>query len=238
MGRPPIKKRAMTDPERQRKRRKKVAEQKKRAPLLAKQELRPSREREIGEKIKALPTKQYCVLLADPNWRFKVYSRLTGLDRSADNHYPTSELEKIKALDIPSIVAPDYVLYLWATVPMLPQALEVMAAWGFKYVSSHVWVKTHADSEGLERVETPRAGTGYWIRHELLLVGKRGKIPAPAMGTQIGSVIIAPVGRHSTKPEIVAQTIERHFPTPPRIELFARGKAGQGWDVWGPEAED
>jgi N6-adenosine-specific RNA methylase IME4 len=102
-------------------------------------------------------------------------------------------------------------------------------------------VKTRADSEGLEleQVEKPRAGTGYWIRneHELLLVGRRGRIPAPAPGTQIGSVIMAPVGRHSAKPGIVAQTIERHFPTTPKIELFARGKQ-PGWDVWGPEAED
>jgi N6-adenosine-specific RNA methylase IME4 len=49
---------------------------------------------------------------------------------------------------------------------------------------------------------------------------------------------MAPVGRHSAKPEIVAQTIERHYPNTPKVVLFARGKAGQGWDVWGPEAED
>jgi N6-adenosine-specific RNA methylase IME4 len=54
------------------------------------------------------------------------------------------------------------VLFLWGTVPMTPQALEVMAAWGFKYVSNVVWVKD-------------KAGTGYWYRnqHETLFVGTR-----------------------------------------------------------------
>jgi hypothetical protein len=81
------------------------------------------------------------------------------------------------------------VLFLWATVPMLPHALEVMAASGFSYKSSFVWVK-------------PRAGTGYWNRnqHELLLVGTKGNVPAPAAGTQWSSVIEAPTGRHSEKP--------------------------------------
>ena len=35
-----------------------------------------------------------------------------------------------------------------------------------------------------------------------LMVATRGKPPAPAMGTQFGSVIDAPVGRHSEKPEV------------------------------------
>ena len=79
----------------------------------------------------------------------------------------------IAARDVPSIAADDCVLFLWATSPMLPQALEVMKAWGFAYVSGAVWVKD-------------RIGTGYWFRnrHELLLVGTRGNVPAPAMGTQ------------------------------------------------------
>jgi N6-adenosine-specific RNA methylase IME4 len=57
------------------------------------------------------------------------------MDRAAENHYPTSSLAEIKALDVKSIVAADCVLFLWATVPMLPQALEVMKAWGFEYKS-------------------------------------------------------------------------------------------------------
>jgi hypothetical protein len=86
---------------------------------------------------------------------------------------------------------------------MLPQALYVMEAWGFEFKSSFVWVK-------------PRVGTGYWNRnrHELLLLGTRGKVPCPAPGMQWDSVIEAASGRqHSEKPEAAYELIEL-FPEP------------------------
>jgi N6-adenosine-specific RNA methylase IME4 len=94
----------------------------------------------------------------------------------------------ITARDVPSISADDCVLFLWATVPMLTRALEVMAAWGFDYKSHVCW-------------EKDRTGTGYWFRnqHELLLVGTKGNIPVPAPGTEWPSVIHAPVREHSRK---------------------------------------
>jgi N6-adenosine-specific RNA methylase IME4 len=47
-----------------------------------------------------------------------------------------------------------------------------------------------------------RIGTGYWNRnqHELLLIGTRGEIPAPAPGQQFLSTIEAKVSPHSAKP--------------------------------------
>ena len=190
-----------------------------------KQRARGEREAALGAAQIALPAKQYGVILADPEWRFEVYARETGMDRSPDNHYPTSPTEAIMARDVGSIAASDCVLFLWATAPMLPDALRVMDAWGFVYKSHVVWNKN-------------RAGTGYWFRnrHELLLVGVRGDIPAPAMGTQAESVIAAPVGAHSAKPELFLELIERHFPTLPKIELNRRGPARAGWDAWGTEA--
>ena len=51
------------------------------------------------------------------------------------------------------------------------------------------------------------------------------------------SVILAPVGRHSEKPEAFCEMIESYFPTLPKIELHARGVVSRpGWDVWGLEA--
>jgi N6-adenosine-specific RNA methylase IME4 len=165
---------------------------------------------------------RYNVVLADPPWDFQPYSRITGMNRSAENHYPVMDLDSIKALKIP--VANDCVLFLWATVPMLPQALEVMTAWGFTYRSHYVWLKD-------------RIGTGYWNRnrHELLLVGVRGTIPAPLPGTQPVSVIAAPVGRHSEKPVVFHELIEKLYPNVPKLEMFARTQRA-GWDVWGAEA--
>lgn len=190
-----------------------------------KKEQRAARERELAAKQTALPDKRYGVIYADPEWRFEVYNRDTGMDRSADNHYPTSETSVICARPVQDIAAPDCVLFLWATVPMLPDALRVTSAWGFDYKSHCIWAKD-------------RIGTGYWFRnqHELLLVGTRGDIPAPAMGTQFPSFITAPVAEHSQKPDRFYELIETYFPSLPKIELNAR-RARDGWDRWGFEAE-
>jgi N6-adenosine-specific RNA methylase IME4 len=185
---------------------------------------RAQREKELAEKQKALPNKRYGVIVADPEWQFEPWSRTTGMDRAAANHYPTSVLDAIKARDVPSISAKDCVLFLWATNPMLPHALLVMAAWGFDYKSNHVWGKD-------------KAGTGYWNRekHELLLIGTRGHIPCPSPGKQWESLIMAPRGKHSEKPECFLEMIESYFPNLPKIELNRRGAPRKGWDAWGNE---
>ena len=115
-------------------------------------------------------------------------------------------------------------LFLWATAPLLQAALEVMSAWGLKYKSNLAWRKS-------------RAITGYWFRfrHEHLLLGTKGKPPCPAEGDQWESVIDAPAGRHSEKPDDVFRMIESYFPTVPKIELNQR-KPRPGWDGWGNEA--
>lgn len=187
---------------------------------------RRAREMALGAKQMALPEAKFGVIYADPEWKFETYSEETGMDRSADNHYPTSALDAIKSRDVGSLAADDCVLFLWATVPMLPEALAVMAAWGFAYKSNFNW---HKD----------RVGTGYWSRnrHELLLIGTRGNIPAPAMGEQFDSSIEAPVAEHSAKPEKFYEIIEAYFPTLPKIELNAR-VARPGWVRWGYEAPE
>ena len=192
---------------------------------LTKAQRRAVREAALATKQAALPDKRYGVIVADPEWRWEPYSRETGMDRAADNHYPTTPTDVIAARDVPSIAADDCVLFLWATVPMLPDALQVMAKWGFTYKSHAVWDKVHI-------------GTGYWFRnrHELLLVGTKGAIPAPAMGEQIGSVWTIVRKQHSAKPEQFLELIEQYFPNLPKIELNRRGPARPGWDAWGNEA--
>jgi N6-adenosine-specific RNA methylase IME4 len=191
---------------------------------VVKQRVCAEKEATLGAKQSALPNKRYGVIVADPEWKFEAWSENGKVNSSPENHYPTSELEVIKARGVASIAADDCVLFLWATVPMLPQALEVMTAWGFKYVSGAVWVKH-------------RAGTGYWFRgkHELLLVGTRGKVPAPAPGSQWESAIEADATEHSAKPERFLELVEAYFPTLPKIELNRRGAGRPGWDAWGNE---
>jgi N6-adenosine-specific RNA methylase IME4 len=188
---------------------------------------RAAREAELGAKQRALPDKRYGVILADPPWRFEPYSRDTGMDRAADNHYPTKQTDDIAALDVPSIAADDCVLLLWATAPMLPDALNVMGLWGFYYKSHFIW---HKDA----------SGTGYWNRncHELLLIGSKGKIPAPEQGGSLHpSVFLAPRREHSRKPDYPYGFAEFWWPSLAKIELYCRGAPRHGWDAWGNEAE-
>lgn len=192
---------------------------------LIKKAKREVRERDLGARQQALPQEKFGVILADPEWKFKAWSEETGMDRAADNHYPTSELCDIAARDVLSIAADDSILYLWGIIPMLPQALSVMRAWGFEYKSAHVWGKD-------------KIGLGYWAREncEILLIGTRGRPPAPAPGTQRNHLIMADRGEHSAKPECFLEMIERHFPSLPKIELNRRGTARPGWKAWGNES--
>lgn len=190
-----------------------------------KSQRRAEREQALAEATRAasieLGKQLFDVLYADPPWRLEPYSRETGLDRAADNHYPTLPLDELCQIIPPA--ARDCTLFLWATVPMLTQALKLIEAWNFTYKSHCVWIKS-------------RIGTGYWFRnaHELLLVATRGNPPAPAPGEQYSSVIEGPPTTHSAKPPAVAEMIEDMFPNAARLEMFARAPR-LGWNVWGNE---
>ena len=189
-----------------------------------KQIKRTKTEAKLAAKITAFPDRLYGVLYADPPWRFEPWSRDTGMNRAAENHYPTLTFKSICELKVPA--APDAVLFLWTTVPCACLGYDLLTAWGFEYRSQFIWRKD-------------RNGTGFWNRnrHEILLLGVRGNVPAPSPGTQPESVIESPVGRHSEKPTVFAEMIETMFPTLPRLEIFARGSPRAGWDTWGADVD-
>jgi N6-adenosine-specific RNA methylase IME4/ParB-like chromosome segregation protein Spo0J len=197
-----------------------------RAHILVKQSRRAQRESELAGKQLAWPTQVFGAILADPEWGDEVWSRETGLDRAPDNHFPTSAPDMIMSRPVASLAADDCVLFLWTTIQHEAIAHEVRKAWGFEYRSQIIWKK-------------PSIGMGRWVRslHEILLIGTRGEPVCPAPGEQYDSVIEAPRGEHSEKPEIFYELIESYFPNTPKIELNAR-KRRPGWDAWGLEAPD
>lgn len=168
----------------------------------------------------ALPEDLFEVILADPPWQLGN----PGSDYAPEQYYPTLPVEEIAALQVPA--ADDALLYLWAVNSHLPEALQVMAAWGFSYRGCEVWVK-------------PSIGMGVWTRnrHELLLIGRKGNpSPAPRRLLQ-DSVIEAPRGRHSEKPLVVYERLELLYPERSKLELFARGRPRPGWTAWGNQVE-
>jgi N6-adenosine-specific RNA methylase IME4 len=169
------------------------------------------------------PAGQYRILYADPPWSYNDQRLATVAGGVAVAQYPPMDTETICGLSVPSIALRDSVLFLWATSPLLPDAMRVIDSWGFTYKASFVWDKQ-------------RGFNGHYndVRHELLLVAVRGKCQ-PQSETLPPSVITEKKTRHSAKPATFRSIIDGLYPHGPRIELFAR-EAPQGWDVWGNEA--
>ena len=176
------------------------------------------------------PAKKYNVIYADPPWAFRVWSE-KGKERSADKHYSCMTLDDLKQMPVNSITAGDgCALFMWATFPMLREALELIEAWGFEYKTcAFCWVKQNPNRGGVF------AGLGRWVQGnaELCLLATKGH--PHRISKSVRQIVEAPRGRHSEKPAEVRDRIVQLMGDLPRIELFAR-QAADGWDCWGNEA--
>lgn len=167
-------------------------------------------------------TRAYGAILADPPWRFTTRSA-KGKGRSPEAWYACMSLDEIKALPVGDLAAADCGLFLWSTNPMLPQALEVMAAWGFAFKGvGFTWAK-------LTKHGKWHFGLGYLTRQntERVLYGTRGRPKRQAR--DVPELLVAPVREHSRKPREARERIERLLPGP-YVELFAR-EVAPGWDT-------
>ena len=172
---------------------------------------------------------QYSIILADPPWSYRTWTAKGG-HKSASAHYDTMHTGDICKLPIGQLAADDSTLFLWATYPNLPEAFEVIEAWGFKYKTvAFTWIKTSKNGN-------PFVGLGYWTRAnaEICLLATRGKPQRVDKGVK--QVIISPRLEHSRKPDEARERIVQLMGDLPRVELFAREK-WPGWDVWGNEVE-
>ena len=173
--------------------------------------------------------KKYQIIYADPPWSYNVASKKGTSRGVAERYYQTMKLEDICSLKVPS--AENSVLFMWATYPNLPQALEVIKRWGFTYKTvAFTWVKIYCHTKN------PIMGCGFWTRAnaEICLLATKGKDYPRRINKGIQQVIIEPKREHSRKPDIARQRITDLMGDLPRIELFAREQF-EGWDVWGDE---
>ncbi len=164
-------------------------------------------------------------IMADPPWEFRLRSK-KGEAKSAQAHYRTMPIAEINALPVLDLAAPNSLLWLWGTAPMLPQQLGTIAAWGFTYCTEGVWVKMTANGK-------ISFGTGYALRgsHEPFIIAKRGE---PRLTKSTRSVIMAKAREHSRKPEEAFAEAERLMPRANRLELFSRTDR-PGWTAFGDE---
>lgn len=183
------------------------------------QEIKKEEKIKTIQKEAKLPDSKFDVLLADPAWQFSN----SGLGGAAANHYPTMPTEEICKMGIPEITKENCVLFLWATNAMLEDALRVVKSWGFAYKTNMVWIK---DKETYGKL-------GFYVmgKHELLLICTKGKMTPFAKELPV-SVIEAAKSKHSKKPEIVYEIIEKLYSGTKKIELFSRQKR-EGWHSFG-----
>lgn len=171
-------------------------------------------------------------VLADPPWRFTNRTGKVAPEHRRLDRYSTMTLEDICAIPVSDAAAANAHLYLWVPNALLPEGLQVMQAWGFRYVSNIVWAKRRKDGGPDGR------GVGFYFRNvtELLLFGVRGRMRTLAPARSQVNMIETRKREHSRKPDEQYALIESCSPGP-RLELFARHPS-PGWVAWGDESAD
>jgi N6-adenosine-specific RNA methylase IME4 len=173
--------------------------------------------------------KTFGVIYVDPPWE---YANPKNHDPAMGGvTYPTLSLDEMKSLPIDRIADRHCALFLWATMPKLQEAMEVIAAWGFRYTTcAFTWVKTNPKKGGIY------SGLGSWTNGnaELCLFAKKGS--PERVFRNVKQIVMAPRGRHSAKPPEVRDRIVRLMGDVPRIELFARERT-DGWVALGNEID-
>lgn len=168
----------------------------------------------------------YGLIMADPPWDFRTYSQ-EGQKKGPASHYTVMSIDQIKALPVGHLAGGDCVLWLWATHPMIDQQIEVARAWGFRFVTSGVWIKR-------TKFGKLNFGTGYRLRcaSEPFLICTNGN---PATANNVRTVLEGPIRQHSRKPD-EAYAIAAHLVgNVAKADLFSRENR-PGWDSWGDQA--
>ena len=184
--------------------------------------------------------KKYQIIYADPPWSYndKMGNRVDL--GSATGTYNTQGLDWIKNLKVSEISDKDCALFIWAVSPLLPEAFEVIEAWGFKYKTvAFVWSKKTINGNKV-------ANMGRWTMGnvEVCLLATKG---SPKRASKNVRQLVEDLrAEHSRKPDQVRNRIVELMGDIPRIELFARDHGlknlwGEnrldGWDKFGNEVE-
>lgn len=179
------------------------------------------------EEFENIPTGCYSVVVCDPPWVYR--DKALAGDRGAGCKYPLMSDQDLQDLPVPVLCAPDAVCCMWVTYPKLAEGLALMAVWGFTYKTVlFTWVKRTTKNNKLFM------GMGRYTRAnaEICILGTKGK-PLTRVNAGVHSVIEAPIGPHSQKPQEARDRIVRLWGDVSRIELFARGDRDDGFDRWG-----
>jgi N6-adenosine-specific RNA methylase IME4 len=201
---------------------------------------------------------EYKLILCDPPWSYN--DKAIAGNRGAEFKYPCMSIKELADMKdyIDEIAAIDSVLFMWTTAPMLPNAIVLMAEWGYKFKTvAFTWVKTNKNPFSSDTTPNNHLTRNYYLQHtsvegdeithgdfmgmgnhtrsnaEFVLLGIRGKGVRRA-NASIRSTVISPIREHSRKPDEVRKRLEILYGDVTRIELFARERF-PNWDSHGNE---
>ena len=174
----------------------------------------------------------YDLIVADPPWK---QARGQGKKKVRPNSsgvpldYPVCSLDEIKEhLRQATSLArgENSILFLWTIDKYLFEAQQIAEELGYKLHARMIWNKV----TGIPAAFTVRYG------HEYLLYMYKGKLTPVATEERgkIHTVFTEKVQRHSQKPEVSYEIIDRLYPNLKKLELYAR-RERDGYDSWGNE---
>ena len=164
--------------------------------------------------------KKYRTIVIDPPWPVKPMILKKYPDKLP---YKTMSIEEISDFNIYDFADDECSLFLWTTHTFLPDAVNIMKKWGFKYHCLMTWDKVAGYSN-----------CGIFRNTELVLFGYKGKMTINQKGKFLPCLFRESKGKHSRKPSIFFEMLKNNTQEP-RISIFEREKR-DGFDVWGDEA--
>ena len=173
---------------------------------------------------------KYSIIYADPPWKQSRGGKKSVRKNSSGKplEYPTISLEEIKEhlRQATSLTTENSVLFLWTIDKYLFEAQKIAEDLGYKLHARMIWNKV----TGIPAAFTIRYG------HEYLLYMYKGKLLPVAKEERgkIHSVFTEQVKRHSQKPKVAYEIIERLYQHRTRLEMYARNHR-EFWDCWGNE---
>ena len=173
---------------------------------------------------------RYDLIYADPPWQQKKGDSKRARVKSSGGplDYPTIPLSEISGhlRQADSLTGDNAVLFLWTIDKYLFEAQHIAEELGYKLHARMIWDKVN----GIPAAFTVRYG------HEYLLYMYKGKL-MPIVKEERGkihTVFRERVVRHSQKPEVAYEILNRLYPQARKIELYAR-RHRDGFDCWGNE---
>lgn len=172
--------------------------------------------------------KKYSVIYADPPWQKKKGGlRKSRPNQSRNLDYKTLSIEEIKNI-LSNVKAEEkHNFFVWTIDEFLFDCENMMKELGYSLHARLIWDKEN----GVAPAFTVRYSHEY-----LLWFYKKGNMlkPCENMRGKQTTVFREKSTKHSKKPLIAYEIIEKMFPNTEKIELFARNER-ENWDSFGDE---